>query len=317
MDAVSSRPVVVISEPIGAPGLALLRERCRVLVPWESSGAAPFAAVSALLGEADALVVRLFPVDAAVIASAPRLRVVAKAGVGLDNIDLDAAARRGVAVVSTPGSNSNAVAEHTIALMLALSRRLVAADAATRAGWNPPRETFLGPELRGKTLAIVGLGCVGSRVARIATGGFGMRVRAYDPYVDPAAAGDCAAELVASLDALLEDADFLSLHVPLTGETRRMVDASRLAKLRSTSRLINTSRGAVVDTAALVDALSRGALAGAALDVFEAEPLPHGHALTRAPNVLLSPHVAGMTPEAFDESSRVAARRVLEVLGGP
>jgi len=316
MQDLISDATVLVPEPIGSSGLAQLeRAGCRLIAPWRSGGEATFDALRAELAVADAVIVRLFPMGRTEISSAPRLRAIAKAGVGVDNIDLAAAAERGVAVLWAPGANSNAVAEHTLALMFALCRQTVAAHDALRSGVRYTREQFLGPELHGKTLLVVGLGRVGSRVAEKAGGGLGMRVLAHDPYVD-AGAYRGPAVFVDVLDDCLPEVDFVTLHVPLTDETRGMIDADRLALLPPSARVINTSRGAVIDESALVDALHRGGCAGAALDVFTQEPLPAGHPLTLAPRTVLTPHIAGMTPEAFEASARASARGVLDVLSG-
>ena len=266
------------------------------------------------LGCADAVIVRLFKINADDLAGARRLKVVAKHGAGLDNIDCQAATERGIPVIYTPGANANAVAEHAIGLLLALARNTTRADAALRGGRPFERGEFQGVELAGRTLAIIGLGRIGSRVARKAHG-LDMQVVAYDPYVDPASyAGPVT--LVGSVDHLLAAADFVTLHVPLTDETRNMIDTGALARLKPGCRLINTSRGGVIDERALCDALHRGSLAGAALDVFAQEPLAPGHPLRRTPNTLLTPHVSGITAEAMSNVSRQVARGVIDVLEG-
>ena len=301
---------VFIPEPIGSSGIALLTQSCCCLAPWQADSEGDSAD---LLGIADAVIVRIFQMGAAEMDAAPRLKVIAKHGVGLDNVDLSAATERGIPVVWTPGSNANTVAEHTLALMLSLTRQLVPADRAVRDGWVVERSQFQGIELQGRTLGIVGLGRIGKRVALKASQGLGMRVLAYDPYVDrtdyPGPAVFCA-----SLDGIIEQSDYLTLHVPLTSETRGMMSADRLKQLRPGCRLINTSRGAVVDELALADALGRQQLAGAALDVYQQEPLSIEHPLLSAPNVLLTPHIAGQSETAMQESARMAAEGVLDVL---
>jgi D-3-phosphoglycerate dehydrogenase len=261
------------------------------------------------------VIVRLFAIGRGDFEKAARLRVVAKHGVGVDNIDCVAATARGVPVLWTPGANSNAVAEHTLGLLLALARKLEDASRALKMGKPFVREEFEGVELAGRVLGVVGLGRIGSRVAQKAALGLGMRVLAHDPYVERAPHAGLV-ELCERLDDLLREADFLSLHVPLTDETRRMIDARALALLPAGARLVNTARGAVVDEAALVEALRSGRLAGAGLDVFEEEPLPASHPLASAPNVILTPHVAGMTREAMERVSEETAEGVLAVLQG-
>ena len=309
----SDRPVVLITEPIGARGLRILEQACTCIAPWRD-GIRDEAALRAELRRVDAVVVRLFEIGAADLAAATRLKVVAKHGAGLDNIDSRAATERGIPVIYTPGANANAVAEHAICLLLALARNTGIADRTLRGRRPHERGQFQGVEVAGKTLAIAGLGRIGSRVARKAHG-LDMEVIAYDPYVAAPPSGVPAA-LTDSLHHLLAAADFLTLHVPLTDETRNMIDAGALGRLKASCRLINTSRGGVIDEAALNDALHAGTLAGAALDVFEQEPLATDHPLLEAPNTLLTPHVSGITAEAMSNVSRRIATGVIDVLAG-
>lgn len=309
----SERPVVLITETIGAPGLRILEQACTCIAPWRD-GVYDEAALRANLRGVDAVIVRLFEIAAADLGQARRLKVVAKHGAGLDNIDCRAATKRGIPVIYTPGANANAVAEHAIGLLLSLARNTCIAHSALRDRSPYERGQFQGIELAGRTLAIVGLGRIGSLVARKAHG-LEMRVIAYDPYVD-AAANDTPATLIDSFDLVLAAADFVTLHVPLTDETRHMFDSDALARLRPECRLINTSRGGVIDEHALHDALRRGSLGGAALDVFEYEPLVPDHPLLTAPNTLLTPHVSGITVDAMNNASRRIARGVIDVLDG-
>ena len=280
-------------------------------MPWQESGESRPSARD--LETADAVIIRIFSVGLAELESAPRLKVIAKHGVGLDNVDIAAATARGIPVVFTPGSNANAVAEHTLALMLALTRQIVPADRAVRDGWVAERSQFMGIELEAKTLGIIGLGRIGKRVALKAGLGLGMRVLAYDPFVDRTDYPG-PATLLESAEAVFRQADFLTLHVPLTSQTKNFVDASRLKLLRPESRLINTSRGAVVDETALAKALRDGQLRGAAIDVFATEPLASDSVLLTAPNLVLTPHIAGQSTTAMQASSLMAAQGVLDVL---
>jgi D-3-phosphoglycerate dehydrogenase len=305
------KPVVFIPEPIAATGLDLLRDRCDCLLGWKDGATADR---TDLYG-ADAVIVRLFRVKEGDIVRSKRLKVIAKHGVGLDNIDCQAASAAGIPVVYTPTANANAVAEHTLALMLALARQIAPAEAALREGRFEQRGRFQGVELAGKTLGILGLGRIGSRVAEIAALGLKMNVLAYDPYL-AAASYSGPAQLIDSLETLLGRADFLTLHVELTAETRHLIDSRKLELLKPTCRLVNTSRGAVIDEEALVHALQGGQLAGAALDVFEVEPLPADHPLLGAPNILLTPHIASSTQESLERMSLQAAQGVLDVLQG-
>jgi D-3-phosphoglycerate dehydrogenase len=247
-------------------------------------------------------------VTAPIIEAGSRLRVVGRAGVGVDNIDVPAATRRGILVVNAPRGNIVAAAEHTIALLFSLARWVPQADASVKRGeWT--RSKFTGTEIRGKTLGVVGLGNVGSEVAKRAHG-IEMDVVAYDPVVSVERAELFNVELV-SLDELLERADFLTVHVPLVDANRNLIGARELARMKPTARLINTARGGVVDEEALADALEAGRLAGAASDVFVAEP-PGDNRLLRLPNFVATPHIGASTAEAqvsvaFDVAEEVAA----------
>ncbi len=248
----------------------------------------------AAVADCDALVVRSYArVTADVMAGGARLRVIGRAGVGLDNIDVDAAKARGVQVVHTPAASTNAVAEYTVALMLAMERHLVLGDSMMRAGrFLDARATFVSRELRGLTLGIVGMGRIGRAVGRICHDGFGMRILYNDAVeIDPVAY-EVSCVTKASLYAA---ADVVTLHVPLTDATRDMIGASALRCFKSTATLINTARGRVVDAAALAGALGEGRLAGAAIDTHNPEPPGEAYPLLDARNCLLSPHVGGRT----------------------
>ncbi len=303
------KPTVLLPESIAPCGVELLGRECRCLFP------APGEDAYALLARADAVVVRLLELRDADMERAPRLKVIAKHGVGVDNVDVEAATRRGIAVTITGTANSNAVAEHTLALMMALIRQTDGACRAVREGRFHERDRYAGVELAGKTLGILGLGRIGSRVARKAALGLEMKVLAYDPFLDRDRY-DGPAKLVPSLEDVLRVCDVLTLHVPLTPDTQEMINARTLALLRPGCRVINTSRGAVIDEEALARALHGGALAGAALDVFAEEPPSPDHPLCHTPNTLLSPHLAAATPEARDAMSRTVAENVLAVLRG-
>jgi len=256
------------------------------------------AARDALLAEirdADALIVRsATKATAELMEAAPRLRAIGRAGVGVDNVDLDAATKRGIVVMNTPGGNATSVAEHTVALMLALVRHLPQANSSIKQGkWE--KKKLQGIEVRSKTLGLVGLGKIGMEVARLAEG-FEMNVLAYDPYVSPLVAREQNLKLT-SLEELLGASDFISLHASLTPETHHLINAKMLAKVKRGARLINCARGELVNENDLLAALESGQLAGAGLDVFETEP-PSGSALAAHPNVIATPHIAGSTEEA-------------------
>jgi len=298
---------VLITEPISKAGLDLLSSRCRVdvrslLSPQE---------LAACIGPYDALIVRSKTrVTSSVIEAASHLRVIGRAGTGVDNIDIDAATVRGIVVVNAPTSNTIAVAEHTFGLMLNLARHIAEANAAMHAGaWVKKR--FMGHELRGKTLGLIGFGRVGTAVARRAQA-FEMRVIAYDPFIAPQKAERMGVQLV-TLDDLLAQADFVSLHVPLTDRTRGMIGARELSLMKPSAFLVNTARGGLVVEQDLLRALCDGTLAGAALDVLEAEPAIDPQ-LCACPNLLLTPHLGASTQEAQDQAAIQVAQQVLDVL---
>ena len=246
-----------------------------------------------------------------VLDAARELVVVGRAGAGVDNIDVEAASERGVIVMNTPGANTMAVAEHTLALLLALARNLPQAHGALNQGrWE--KERFAGVEVYGKILGIIGLGRIGSEVARGALG-LRMQVIAYDPYLTAEAARKLGVEMV-ELDDLLERAHFISLHVPLTKETRHLLGPREFAKMRDGVRLINCARGGVIDEPALAKAIQRGKVAGAGLDVFEQEPLPASHPLLALEQVIVTPHLAASTREAQAQVALAIAQQIADVL---
>jgi D-3-phosphoglycerate dehydrogenase / 2-oxoglutarate reductase len=258
-------------------------------------------------GDYEAFIVRSrTKIDRQVLEKATRLRLVARPGTGLDNVDVDYARSRGVSVVNSPESLVEGVAEHVVLLMLALSRKLVQADNGTKAGkWE--KNSLMGKELKGKVLGVVGMGRIGRRIAEIART-LGMSVLFYDVItIPPEVVSELGAKVVA-LDELFSAADYVTLHVPMTPDTVHMVGASRLAHMKPTAFLINTSRGGVIDEDALAAVLREGRLGGAALDVFEKEP-PSG-AILSAPNTILTPHIGGQTEEAQASAITVIGEKV-------
>jgi D-3-phosphoglycerate dehydrogenase / 2-oxoglutarate reductase len=250
-----------------------------------------------IIPEFSALIVRSQTrVTAQILNAGARLRVVGRAGVGVDNVDVETATRRGIMVLNAPGGNTVSTAEHTFSLLLSVARKIPQADASMR-GKSWDRKHFEGIELYNKTLGVIGMGRIGSELSRRAIA-FGMRVVAYDPYLSAARARALQVELVDELDDLLTSANFISLHTPLTEETHHMVDATRLAKTKRGVRVINCARGGLIDEDALAEALHSGQVAGAALDVFEIEPLPSDSPLRTAPNLVLTPHLGASTAEA-------------------
>jgi D-3-phosphoglycerate dehydrogenase len=265
------------------------------------------------VGRYDAVIVRVAPLDADVIDRADRLKVIAKHGTGLDNVDIEAASARDIVVCNTPGANARSVAEHAVALLFGVRRRLPPADSHVRSGgWD--RAAFTGHELAGDTLGLFGFGGIARAVADIVRG-MDQTVLVYDPYVS---ADDMPprVERVETLSRLFERSDAVSVHAPLTPETRGVVSTAELAALGEGGVLLNTSRGAIVDETALVDALERGAVAGAGLDTFESEPPGEHHPLYDRDDVLLTPHVGGVTDAALARMSRRAAANVRTVHDG-
>lgn len=256
-------------------------------------------------------------IDEEALAAAPRARIFANYAVGFDNIDLEAAARRQVAVSNTPDVLTEAVAEFTVALILGLSRHVAAADRFTRAkryeGWDPL--LFLGPELQGKTLGLVGSGRIGGRVAEILQRGFGMSIAYFDRQRNDHLETELRVAFMSTLEELLPAADIVSLHVPLTDGTRHLINGDRLAQMKPTALLINTARGPIVEEAALAAALKDSVIAGAGLDVFEAEPAIDPTLLS-LPNVILTPHIASASAEAREKMSLMAAENIIAVLAG-
>ncbi|MDH6196851.1 D-3-phosphoglycerate dehydrogenase [Mycobacterium frederiksbergense] len=264
-----------------------------------------------ILRGADAIIAGTRPLTASDIATARRLKIIVRTGVGYDSVDVSAATQRGIPVCVTAGANRQAVAEHVFALMLAAARRIPETlRDVERGAWDQ----LTGRELRGSTLGIVGLGSIGKAVAVIA-GGFGMRIVAYDPCFDAGFAAEHGIER-ASLDDLLRRSDFLTLHIALTEETRHLIDARALGLMKSDCVVINTARGGIVDERALKDAVDRGRIAGAALDVFEQEPLPTDSPLHQVPQIVTTGHIAGATREARRNSGEMAARNVIGILNG-
>ena len=284
---------IVIADDLPESAIELLGAEPGWIVDARS-GRSP-ADLAAALSDADALLVRsATKVTADLLKAATRLRIVGRAGTGVDNIDVPAASARGVLVVNAPGANSISVAEHTCALMLSLARPVPAADRAMKDGkWE--KKKFIGSELRGKTLGIAGLGRIGQEVARRALA-FGMRVIAHDPFIAEDVAAGMGVEL-RSLDQVCSEADFLTLHLPATPETRHLINEARLSRMKPGVRVINTARGELIDEKALARAIEAGTVAGAALDVFEKEP-PTDWALARMPQVVATPHIAASTEEA-------------------
>ena len=300
---------VLVADALQAVGVDALRKHG---LDVDVAGSLDERALMARLPEYEGLIVRsATKVTRAAIAAATRLEVIGRAGAGVDTIDVEAATERGIIVMNTPGGNTTAVAEHTLALLLALARRVPVADATLKAGrWEKNR--LQGVELLGKTLGILGLGRIGGEVARRALG-FRMQVVAYDPYLTREVAERLGVESV-ELDELFSRSDFITIHTPLTGDTRHLIGEAELARMRPGVRLVNCARGGIIDEAALARALASGHVGGAGLDVFEQEPPPADHPLLRFEQVVLTPHLGAATDEAQSAVALAIADQVADVL---
>jgi D-3-phosphoglycerate dehydrogenase len=301
-------PKVLVADTIAREGIEILRQSAEVVVDDKITSDALLLAIP----DYDALIVRSrTKVIAPIIEAGTRLRVIGRAGVGLDNIDKETAARLEISVVNSLTSAMISVAEHTLGLMIALSRFIPQSDASLRKGaWE--KNKFMGIELSGKTLGIVGLGRIGAMVA-VRAKAFGMRVVSYDPYIKGERAETYGTTLLDSLDSLLALSDFVSVHTPLTPETRGMFGSNAMAKMKPNARLISCARGGVVDEQALLQALDSGKIAGAALDVFEKEP-PGENPLLKHPRVVVTPHLGAMTEEAQTRAAIDVAEQVVKIL---
>lgn len=297
---------ILIAEPLAPAALELLRAQS----DWEVVVADP-KSYSAHLADTDALLVRsAVKVTKEVLAASPNLRVIGRAGVGVDNVDLPAATEAGVLVMNTPGGNAVSVAEHTLALMLSMARSVPQASSSTRSGkWE--KKKFLGNELRGKTLGVVGLGSIGREVVKRARP-FEMRIIGHDPYISSQSARDLGIELV-SLSDLYRQSDYITLHVALTPETDHMLNAAAFAQMKAGVRIVNCARGELIDAAALEAAVAQGVVGGAGLDVFEVEP-PGDSPLFKLDPIIATPHIAGSTEEAQEIVGIRIAEQVVEYL---
>ncbi|MDP8911093.1 MAG: phosphoglycerate dehydrogenase [Actinomycetota bacterium] len=300
------RPRVLVREPIADAGIELLRRRFDVDVD-------PASDLAAMIGEYEAIIVRsATKLTAEVLERADRLKVIGRAGVGVDNVDVEAATRRGIIVANAPESTVVSAAEHTIGLLVALSRNIPQAHAALKQGrWE--RSAYAGVELADKTLGVLGFGRIGQQVARRALG-LGMHVVAYDPFVGRDRFRELGVDRVATVDDVLAAADFLTLHLPLTDETRGAIGAAAFSRMRDGVRLVNAARGELVDEPALVAALRSGKVAAAALDVFSEEP--YSGPLLELDNVIVTPHLAASTEEAQDRAGLIVAEQVVAGLEG-
>ena len=304
-------PRVLIADAISPRGIEELARDNALELTTKTALTEP--ELVALIPEFSAIIIRSeTKVSSKILNAGTKLRVVGRAGVGVDNVDVEAATRRGIVVLNAPGGNTVSTAEHAFSLLLSVARRIPQADASVR-GKNWDRKNFEGVELYNKTLGVIGLGRIGSELSRRAIA-FGMRVLAYDPYLSATRARSLQVELVDELDDLLTNSDFISLHTPLTAETHHIVDPARLQKTKRGVRIINCARGGLVDEAALARALQDRHVAAAALDVFEHEPLPDDSPLRLAPNLVLTPHLGASTAEAQESVGIEIAQSVRAAL---
>ncbi|MFM1811692.1 MAG: hypothetical protein RLZZ336_630 [Cyanobacteriota bacterium] len=304
-------PKVLVSDPIDQAGIDILSQVAQVDVRT----GLPAAELAQIIGDYDALMIRSgTQVTADIIAAADKLRIIGRAGVGVDNVDVPAATKRGVLVVNSPEGNTIAAAEHALALMLSLSRHVPHAHASTMAGgWD--RKTYVGNELYKKKLGVVGLGKIGSHVARVARA-MGMEVLAYDPFVSAERAQQMQVRL-SPLKELFAEVDYVSLHLPRTPETENLVNAELLRTMKPTARLVNCARGGIVDEAALAEAVTAGTIAGAALDVYAKEPLAADSPLRSvSERLILTPHLGASTEEAQENVAIDVAEQIRDVLLG-
>jgi D-3-phosphoglycerate dehydrogenase len=301
---------VLVSDPIDQVGIDILSQVAKVDVQTDLT---PEQLVQTI-GEYDALMIRSGTrVTADVIAAGQKLKIIGRAGVGVDNVDVPAATRRGILVVNSPEGNTIAAAEHTLAMMMALARHIPDANQSMKAGrWD--RKKFTGVEVYKKTLGIVGLGKIGAHVARVAQA-MGMRLLAYDPFISLERAEELGCQLV-ELDALFQQADYITLHLPKTPETANLIGTAAIAKMKPTARIINCARGGIIDEAALAEALQAGQIAGAALDVFESEPLGESSLRELGMEMVLTPHLGASTEEAQVNVAIDVAEQIRDVLLG-
>lgn len=302
---------VLCRDNLSVAGINLLQQTpgLNVIVNNEKADKLGAAGIRELLREADGVIIRSdTKMTPEILKDQPRLKIIVRAGVGVDNIDLDAATRAGIVVMNTPAGNTTSTAEHAVTMMMALSRYIAPADASMKSGkWD--KKSFTGTQLAGKTLAVVGLGRIGQSVARRAIG-LEMKVVGYDPFLSVEKAAEQGITLYRDIDELLPLCDYLTVHTPGGAETKSLISSERIAKMRKGVRLINCARGGIIDETALADALDSGHVAGAALDVFETEPLPADSRLLKTKNLLTTPHLGASTEEA-QESVAIEAAEII------
>jgi D-3-phosphoglycerate dehydrogenase len=303
---------VIVPETIHPAGPEILRPVAEVIYAAERPGKPLRDSIT----EAHAIIVRLGEIDRELLEQAKNLMIIAKHGVGIDNIDVEAATQKKVVVINTPLDNAESVAEHDLGLMLSINKKIVDADRHIRLGKPKSRQELVGVELKDKTLGLIGLGHIGSTLASQCRAAFNMDVIAYDPYVTKEKAGQLGATKIEKLDDMLRGSDYVVICVPLTKETANLIGAKELNLMKPDSFLINSSRGGIVDEAALCDSLVKGEIAGVAMDVFLKEPPSPDNPLFSLDNFIGTPHIAGGTREAMRRMATTVAEEVLRVFRG-
>jgi D-3-phosphoglycerate dehydrogenase len=302
----------VVTEPIAEDGLKMLREEAELIYLPDMPG----KTLADVIGEASAIGVRVTRIDRALLEKAVNLIIIAKHGVGYDNIDVEAATQRKIVVVNTPVANAESVAEHDLGLMLSLAKKISASDRSLREGRLQRREDYIGTELKDRTLGLVGMGRIGATLARQCQAAFNMRPIGCDPYVPSERAEQLGIAKREKLDEVMREADFVAVCVPLNKETANLIGTKELGLMKPTAFLVNSSRGGIVDEGALYDILINRKIAGAALDVFVHEPPPSDHPLLSLDNFIATPHNAGMTAEAMKRMAITVAEEILRVFRG-
>lgn len=303
---------VVVTEPIDPLGIELLKKETDVVYLPELPG----RKLADEIAQAQALVVRVVKIDRSLIEEGDKLLVIAKHGVGYDNIDVDAATKRKIVVVSTPAANAESVIEHNIGFMIALSKKICSVDRALRAGTFKNRELYTGVEMDGKKLGIIGLGRTGYGIAEKCKLAFNMKVIVYDPYASKEMVEIAGFTRAYKLDDLLKESDYVVICIPYTDETANLIGAKQLGLMKPNAYLVNSSRGGIVDETDLYDFLAKGRIAGAAMDVFKEEPPSAKHPLLSLDNFIATPHMAGVTEESMKRIAATLADDVLRVLRG-
>jgi len=311
MSTIDTKPVIVLSHRLYQPGMDVLEGKADLIIPDNGDS----SVIIEDLKKADGFILRIGKIDRAAIEACPKLKVITRPGVGVDNVDVAAATERGIPVVICPAANSHAVAEHTVALMFACAKNLVESDRETRAGNFAIRNKYAAVELAGRTLAVIGFGNIGKEVAHLALA-LGMRVVAYDPFVTASQAAALGCSYASDMLEAVSQADIVSLHMPSLSTTRDMVDKKFLGAMKPSAFLVNCARGDIVDEQALLQALKDKRIAAAAVDVLKTEPMDKNGPLMGLPNLIVTPHMAAQTQETTAKTVRMAAEGTLAILAG-